>query len=161
MATPIHAIEGVALDSTGEMVVGSLGDRTEQVAAHFADPATVYPTLANGIDVVSANTNWVLGNFSTIVAFEAIGTAYHVDTVSVEAISHDAVFEMVLYYGAGDTEFNRVRFTASGGYFGNTRYVSSGLHIPADSQIRAKLASSNGTAQIATIRISLHIRLDV
>ena len=161
MATPIHSIEGVALDSTGEMVAGSLGAGMEAVAAHFADPGSVWPTLANGVDVVSAGDDWTLGNFATIVAAEDIATGFHVDSVNVEAIDQDAVFEMVLYYGAGDTEMNRVRFAAEGGFFGNARYPVNSLHIPGDSQVRAKLASSNGAAFVATIRISLGIRLHV
>ena len=157
MATPIWAIEGVALDSTGEMVDGSLGYEIASLFAHETSAESVWPTLANGIDVVSAAVNWQLGNFATIVAANDIATSFHVVNVNIEAIDVNAVFCLVLYSGDGDVEIGRLRFAAVGGFFGNTRYRFSSPLIAANSRIRAKLASSNGGGAIATVRISLGI----
>jgi hypothetical protein len=156
MGTPIWAIEGVALDSTGDMVDDSLGDVTQDLLAHISTLIQVYPTLANGVDVVSANADWTLGAFVEVVPAATITSAFHIHAVCVEALDRDAVFEIVLYAGAGDDEVARVRWAQTGGFFGNmVLNVITGVQIAADSRIRAKLASSNGAAQIATARISL------
>jgi hypothetical protein len=156
MATPIWPIEGIALDSTGDMVNGSLGDIALDLLANIDTLIQVYPTLANGIDVVSANADWTLGAFTQIVPASTIGSDFHIHGVIIEALNRDAVFELVLYYGAGDTEVARMRWAQAGGFFGNAFLDTiTGTQIPADSRIRAKFASSNGAAQIATVRISL------
>ena len=156
MPTPIWPIEGIALDSTGDMVADSLGDKVTDLLANIATIVQVYPTLANGIDVVSANTDWVLGAFTEIVPAVTIGSDFHIHGIIVEALDRDAVFELVLYCGAGDTEVARVRWAQTGGFFGNMSLDTiTGVQIPADSRIRAKFASSDGTTLIATVRISL------
>ena len=66
------------------------------------------------------------------------------------------MFELVLYSGAGDAEVARMRWAQTGGFFGNMFLDTiTGVQIAADSRIRAKFASSNGAAQIATARISI------
>jgi hypothetical protein len=160
MATPIWPIEGVALDSTGDMVAGdmvagSLTDSINDMRLHSLSRGLVYPTLAAGATVVSANTDWVLGALATVVPANTITTEFHVHDVSIESCDRDAVFEIVLYYGGGDTEFSRKRFAISGGFFGNVQIPMTCLKVPANSRVRAALASSNGTAQIATITMSI------
>ena len=151
--TEIWAIEGKAL---GIPVDGSLGDLVTDLAANINTIVAVYPTLANGIDVISANTDWVLGNVTEIVPATTIGSDFHIHGIIIEALDRDAVFELVMYYGAGDTEVARVRWAQTGGFFGNMSLDTiTGVQIPADARIRAALASSNGTALIATARISL------
>jgi len=155
MATPIWPIEGVAIDSTGDMVTGSLADIINDISLHSQARGLVYPTLAAGATVVSSNTDWVLGALATVVPASTIGVDFHPHDISVESCDRDAVFELVLYYGGGDTEFCRKRFAISGGFFGNVQIPLTSLKIPADSRIRAALASSNGTAQVATITMSI------
>ena len=155
MGTPIWAIEGVALDSTGEMVADSLGDKVTELLAHINAEGQVYPTLAAGATIVSSNTDWVLGAVTEVVPINTITTIFHVHDVSIESCDRDAVFELVLYYGAGDTEFSRKRFAISGGFFGNVQIPMTGVKVPANSRVRAALASSNGTALVATITMSI------
>jgi hypothetical protein len=156
MGTPIWAIEGVALDSTSDMVDNSLGDKVTDLLSSVSTLIQVYPTLANGVDVISANADWTLGAFTEIVPALAIANDFHIHGIIIEALNRDAVFEMVLYSGAGDTEVARVRWSQAGGFFGNAFLDTiTGVQIAGDSRIRAKFASSNGAAQIATVRISL------
>lgn len=155
MASPIWPIEEIALDSTGDMVAGSLGDMVDHLYDHLTTTEKVYPTLAAGVDVVTANADWTLGVFSQVVPASTIGTDFHVIDVCIENCNQNAVFEVVLYAGAGDTEVGRIRFAAVGGFWGNARYSIDTDQIDADSRIRAKAASSDGAANQATITISV------
>jgi hypothetical protein len=156
MTTPIWPIEGVSL---GSPISGSLGDRVASVYASINTLVQVYPTLAVGAEVVSANTDWVLGAFSEIVPVNTIASDFHIHGINIEACDKDAVFELVLYAGAGDEEVARTRFAIVGGFFGNIIGLIVGEKIDANSRIRAKLASSDGTANVATISISIRYAL--
>ena len=131
------------------------------LVAHIHEPGLVYPTEAAGIPVISANTNWGLGNLSTIVAAGAIVTDYRLHAVTIEAADHDAVYEQVIYQGAGDVEEARVRFAVVGGFFGNSYYVLTGPLVPGGARLRAAVASSDGLAHIATVTISVAYHLVV
>ena len=152
--TPIWPIEGVAINSAGDMVVGSLADRVMKIGAYFTEEARVYPSLVAGIPIISANADWTLGAVTEIVPVNTITVPYYIHAVVLESCSKNAVFELVMYQSAGDTEFARIRFAVSGGFFGNF-YVLSGPLVPANARIRAALACSTGTAAAATITMSL------
>jgi len=154
MGTPIWSIEGVAVDSTGEMVDDSLGAMVKHIENHFTNPEKVYPTLANGADLVSG-ADWVLGAFTTVVAGTTITEDFHIIDVAIEACDKNAVMEVVLYAGDPDVEIARFRFAVVGGFWGNSRYSVDTSLIAANSRIRAKVASSDGTANEATVRISI------
>ena len=115
----------------------------------------VYPTLAAGAAIVSANANWAYGNYAVIVPAGIITGGYHVLAISIESCNRNAVFELQLYQGAADDVVTTVRFAVVGGFFGNQVYVIGSAEIVAGAQIRARLASSNGLAEIATITLSL------
>jgi hypothetical protein len=115
----------------------------------------VYPTLANGATVVSANVDWTFGAYATVVPAATIASDFHVLGLVIEACDRDAVFQLELYRGAGDDLITAIRFAVQGGFFGNQVYIVGSEHIDANDRIRARLASSNGTAQIATIALSI------
>jgi hypothetical protein len=77
----------------------------------------VYPTLAAGATVVSANADWTYGAYATVVPASTILSDYH--------------------------------------FFGNAVYVIGSAHIAANARVRARLASSNGAAAVATSTISI------
>lgn len=155
MGTPIWQIEGVELDSTGEMVQDSLGDKVTDLLSHINARGEVYPTLAGGATVVSANANWTLGAFATIVPADTITSVFHIHAISIESCDRDAVFELVLYAGDPDVQIAHTRFAITGGFFGNIQDRITAEKVAANTRIRAKLASSNGAAQIATITMSI------
>lgn len=155
MVTPIWPIEGVALDSTGDMVQDSLADVARELLFHFNATGQVYPTLATGATVVSAAVNWTLGTLATVVPANEITTIFHVHDISIESCNRDAVFELVLYAGADDVEISRKRFAITGGFFGNVQIPMTSVKVAANSRIRAALASSNGGAQVATVTMSI------
>ena len=115
----------------------------------------VYPSLAAGATVVSANANWAYGAYATVIPINTITNAFHVVAVSIESCDRNAVFQLELYKGAADDIITAVRFAVEGGFFGNQLYVLGSEEIEANSLVRARLASSNGLALIATIAISV------
>ncbi len=159
MATPIWPIEGIALDSTGEMVSGSLGDMVNRMAEGRFTETLVYPSLAAGATVVSANSDWGLGAYATVVAASTIGSAYQVTAVSIESCDKNAVFQLELYQGGDDDLIATMRFAVAGGFFGNSVYRFGSELVPANARIRARLASSDGLANQATITMSIRYHL--
>lgn len=147
-------VEGKALDGT-TAVSGSLAD----VVLHLYDQNTtetlVYPDLANGASVISANTDWGLGALATVVAASTITSAFQVLGVCIESCDKNAVFQLELYQGDGDTQFATVRFSVVGGVLGNQTHTFTSEPIAANARIRAALASSDGLANQATITISI------
>jgi hypothetical protein len=133
----------------------SLYSRVDEIFDSQVSERKVYPTLAAGATLVSANANWVFGAYATVVPANVITSDFHVLGLSIESCDRDAVFEMALYQGAGDDIITSVRFAIQGGFFGNQVYIVGSEHIAANSQVRGRLASSNGLAQIATITMSV------
>lgn len=153
--SPIYYLEEVALNSTGDMVQDSLADKATDLLAHINAESHCYPTMASGATVVSANADWTLGAFAEIVPVNTITSVFHIHAVSIESCDRDAVFELELYAGAGNDMIGQTRFAISGGFFGNIQDRITCVKVAANSRIQAKLASSNGAAQIATITMSI------
>lgn len=118
----------------------------------------VYPTLAAGVTVASANTDWTLGTVTEVIPAATVTTAYHVSLVSIESCDENAVFELALYHGAANTLMSTVRFAVAGGFFGNQLYEVPSVKIPANDRLAMALASSNGTAAVGTITVSVIYR---
>lgn len=133
----------------------SLMGKITQLLEHVHTPSKVYPTLADGVQVDTDAAAWTLGAFTAIVPASTITDDFDIHHISIENISADGVYELVLYYGATDIECGRVRFT-------RTVLTEAVLNIPmrtnlipANSQIRAKLASNSGNDD-ATISVFYH-----
>lgn len=126
------------------------------IEEHVHKESKVYPTLAAGVTITSSATAWVLGSFATIVAASTITSDFDIHHISIESISANGVYELVLYYGAGDTECGRVRFTKNANQDGTMNVPMMTPIIPANSQIRAKLASNNAVADTSDISIFYH-----
>jgi hypothetical protein len=109
--------------------------------------------------VASANADWTLGTITEVVPANTITTTYHVSLVSVESCDENAVFELALYHGAANTLMSTIRFAVNGGFFGNQLYLVPSVKVPANSKLSAALASSNGTAAVGTITMSVVYRL--
>jgi hypothetical protein len=126
-----------------------------ELSYHWETERRVYPTLTTGAAVVSANTDWVYGAYGVVVPINTITSNFTIVAVSIEACNRDAVFQLGLYKGAADDLITACRFAVSGGFFGNQFYFLGSEEIEANSQVRARVASSNGTAQIATLAVSV------
>lgn len=146
-------------DVIGNKTDTNLGDslyaRVDELYDSLQEERFVYPSLAAGATVVSANADWTYGAYAQIVPAATITNPFHVTIVSIESCDRDAVFQLELYAGAGDTVISAIRFAINGGFFGNQVYVIGSAEVAANDRVRARLASSNGTAQIATITVSI------
>lgn len=136
---------------TGDSLYANL----KEVLEHIHTASKVYPTLADGVQIDTDAAVWTLGAFATIVPADTITNDFDIHHISIEDISADSVYELVLYCGPTDTECGRVRFT-------RTTLTEAVLNIPmltpiipANSRIRAKLASSTGNDD-ASITIFYH-----
>lgn len=112
----------------------------------------VYPTLAAAVTVAGAAGAQTLGAFVQIVAAAAITTDCYVDTVYITAVSAPQLGELVLYHGAGQTEFARIIVDATGAY-----KLSVFKTIPANDKIEAKYASTAGGAQTVDVKLGYHL----
>jgi hypothetical protein len=146
-------------DVIGNKTDTHLGDslyaRIDELYDNFQAERFVYPTLAAGATIVSANADWVYGAYAEIIPAATVVTDVHVAIVSIESCDRNAVFQLELYAGAGDTVISAVRFAVEGGFFGNQVYAIGSAEVAANDRVRARLASSNGLAQIATITVSV------
>ena len=122
---------------------------------YFGLEKKVYPTLAAGATVVSSTANWTYGAYAVIVPANTITNAFRVDALSISSCNRDAVFQLELYQGAGDDIITAIRFAVEGGFFGNQVYIIGSEIVAANSQIRARVASSNGAGAVATLRVSI------
>jgi hypothetical protein len=133
----------------------SIYSRLDELYDSNQSERKVYPTLAVGATVVSANADWTYGVYATVVPINTIANDFHILGLSIEGCNRNATFQLELYKGAADDLITAVRFNVTGGFFGNQVYIIGSEHVEANSQIRARLASSNGAAEIATITMSI------
>ena len=133
---------------------------TDTVAAnylyhHVLTESRVYPTLAAGATVVSAAANWTYGAYAVIIPAATITSRFHIHHFVIESCNQNDVFQLQIYKGAADDVVSTIRFALAGGFWGNMVYVVSSELCDANSQVRARLACSNGLAAQATITMSI------
>ena len=135
----------------------SLSGHAHNTNDHFHRPSLLWPTLAPAILITSKNIAWTLGdNFATIVAADDITEPFDIHWIHFDAISAQGAYEVHLYYGAGDIEIARIPFVKAAQQDGLYSTQSMTPIIPANSQVRAKLASDNAAADTANIKIRYH-----
>ena len=150
-------------------VIGSKLDRTynggtsifaevHTLGDHAHNRSRVWPTLANGITVASGAGAWALG--AAFVEVMPAGTAaghFDVHFINVEDMDTVGVYELVLYHGAADDEYCRIRFSSSAVKDnGDGLPTISGVIAPTE-RIRAKVAHSAGGAAECVISIEYHV----
>lgn len=133
----------------------SIYSRLDEVYDNLNLERKVYPTLAAGATVVSAAADWTLGAYAEVVPASTVTNNFHVLNVSIESMDKNAVFQLELYKGAGDDLITSVRFAVVGGFWGNSVYMVGAEEVEANARIRARLASSDGSANQATATISI------
>lgn len=150
-------IQALNIDEPAVRTEGSPYDKLHHIEEHNHSPSLCYPTLVDGVPVTAgaAGPPWVLGAFTEIVPALAIGDEFDIHFISIEDLDDVTVYELHLYYGAGDTFCGSVRFTKTANLEGTQNVNFMTPLIPADSRIRAKLASDAG-GSIATISIMYH-----
>jgi hypothetical protein len=145
-------------NKTDTHVGNSLYSHAETIDDHVHSASKVYPTLADGVTVTAttAGTTWTLGALVEIVPASTITVDFDIHHVSIEALSANSVYELVLYAGAGDTEIGRVRFTKNAVMDGTMNIPMQTPIIAANSRIRAAIATTNDNGETADISLFYH-----
>lgn len=162
IGSQVHNVETnvIAVLNTAEPGVrtsSSPYDILHIVEEHQHSPAKVWPTGAAGVTLTCGDAAaWTLGAFVEVVPASSIGDDFDIHFVSIEGVSVEATFELVLY--AVEVEIGRIRFTTVG--------VANNVTLPtlpiqgtiqaADTQIKAKIMSNSGNADTATISVYYH-----
>ena len=126
---------------------------------HIHGVSGVSPSLAAAIPVEATTGvgHWTLGAFSNdIIAANQIASPFDIHFIVIESMNTTTTYELVLYYGAGDTEAGRMRFVREAA---TTRSVSEPFMtpmIPANSRVRAKVATPDDNGEIITISVRYH-----
>lgn len=124
---------------------------------HIHQPALCYPSLADGIQVNTSATTWVLGAFTELIPANAINHAFDIHYITFEGASATGVYEMHLYAGevGEEVEIARIRTVREGAQSGTADVP---IQIPvqaANKRISAKLAS-NGANRNVTVSVFYH-----
>lgn len=117
----------------------------------------IYPILAEGILVTSHLDAWVLGSYVTIIPANTINDDFHIHHICICSTSTEGVYYELRFYRKTE-RLAIVNFTKTekkDDILGLDVYMP---HCEANSQIRAKLASSSA-AQQDTTRISVWYHL--
>ena len=135
----------------------TLFGRHQQEIEHIHSAQKVYPTLADGVTLATAAGDWALGTITEIVPINTITAEYDIHEICVEDVdTKDKTYELVLYYGGGDTECGRTRFSSSTNKGGVPNGDFQDVLIPANSRIRGQLAIEDGGSKTAKISLRYH-----
>lgn len=135
----------------------TLFGRHQQVISHIHSCQHVYPTLADGVSLTTAAGDWGLGTITEIVPINTITNEFDIHEVHIEDVNtQDKTYELVLYYGADDTESGRTRFAATSNKGGVPAVAMQTVLIPANSRIRAQLAIEDGGSKTAKVSLRYH-----
>jgi hypothetical protein len=133
----------------------TLAGRLHSSEEHMHSASKCYPTLADAPVVTAEAADWGVGGaLVQIIPASTIGNKFDIHYINVESVSAARSYEMILYYGAGDTECGRIRFTKSAGLDPVLDKAIQTPIIPANSRVQARLASGGVVAD--TVSITLH-----
>lgn len=123
---------------------------------HIHSVQQVSPSGAAGVAVTSAGGAWALGNFSNdIIAPSFVALPFDIHWVSIAGESANAEYELVLYYGAADTECARLVFTRTNPTLRSSQLYCQSPILPAGSRVRAKLMDSVGGSS-CNVKVMYH-----
>jgi len=136
----------------------SIFGKSDALFDHAHSHQKVIPTLANGVTVTGGVAAWALGAFAIIVPTNVITKPFDIHHVHVAAYNANDTFELVLYAGAdaSEVEVGRIRFTRTTNVGATPHLPMMTSVIPANTQIKAKIASQLGTSNTAVISLMYH-----
>ncbi len=126
----------------------------EHLINHSHAEQKIYPILANPITVTSSAAGWTLGNFTEIVPVDTIDAIVHLHYAVISAISANDDYVLSLYNVT--TLIGTVAFVKSAGGEPSVAIPIQAPHVPANTQIQAKLACKSTNARTVDIKIVYH-----
>lgn len=138
----------------------SLYSKSYLVEKHLHGTGMIYPSLANGVTLTAVNdaSNWSLGALTEIVPVNTITTPYDLHQVFIESASTDTNYQINFYYGASDTYATAYYCTRDS--VGALTFITNALTIcpiiPANSRLRARVATPNNNGETITLKVFYH-----
>lgn len=131
----------------------------ETALDHVHNQARVYPTQAAGVTVAAAGAAWTLTNNFTnqVVPASTITSDFDIHYISIENLSANAVYELVLYNMTDGIEIGRCRFTKNAAQDGTMNVPMQTPIQDGNDKIGARLASSTAVEDTVTFSIFYHI----
>jgi hypothetical protein len=155
-ATTSQVVSALNTAEPAAIVADSPYEKLHLADEHIHTEANVYPTLAAGVTVTCGTPAWTLGTIVEVVPASTITSMYDIHHLCIEALSANAVYEIVLYQGAGDTEIGRVRVVKNAIQDGTMNIPIITPIVPANARIRAEVASDSGNADTVTLSLMYH-----
>jgi len=125
------------------------------VTDSFRNAQKVYPTLVNGVSILTSSNTWVLGSFIEIVPVNRIITNFSITYINISTVSAIGTYELVLYAGnlGSEIEIGRCRFTRATNTYNIAPIPMKTPLIIANTRISGKIASNVSGVQtvVATL----------
>lgn len=151
-------IRDVAGNKTDDEGGDSLYSKAHIQDMHTHAPMWVYPSMADGVLITGALAAWTLGNFAVIIPANTKASIFDIHQIEVEAYNANDLFEIVLYAGAdgAEVEIARKRIKRLTNVGASPSVFIQTPRLPANTQIKAKVATQNGTLNTITISVAGH-----
>lgn len=142
------------------MTIPSDGILSRNTLERLIGTGFVRPNLANGLPILSDNTNWGQGPLTQLIAASDITTDFALYGLYTSAVDQNGEFQLDLYCGAGDVYIGSTVFSLELGieakFVPLVVGVGYGQGIPASSRVRGRLSYSFGAAiGVATLFVKL------
>ena len=123
---------------------------------HSHSTQMVYPSLSNGIVLITGASPWAVGALTEIIPAGFIPNDFDISEVIVEDVdTADKTYEIFLYAGDSDELVGCTRFASEANKGGVPKDMQTKI-IPAGSRIRAALAIENGGSKSTKISLRYH-----
>jgi len=127
---------------------------SEQTVQAVRTARYVYPTLADGVTLQTADGDWELGGMTVVVPPDTIDKDFRIKAIVIEQCNRpNKTHEIVLYAGEKEVEISRRRFVVDSSSQGVVPVDIDTHQIPADTCIKARLAVQGSGEKIATISL--------
>lgn len=133
-------------------------DRIHIISEHIHAVQYVYPNLASAVTLTATNdaTTWTLGTLVEVVPASTITSVFDIHYIDVSSASANTTYQIRLYYGAGDTECANAVFVKTSNFDPVVPTSIMTPLIPANSRIRAAVATPDDNGETIDMRIVYH-----
>ena len=118
---------------------------TELAQDHIHSAQLVAPSGAPPVTIASGVGAWTLGGFSAdIIGAGIVAALFDIHWAIISTPSANGDYEIVLYYGAADTECARMKFTRSNVFVSSVTLPVQTIILPVNSRVRAAMMDDAG-----------------
>lgn len=145
-------------NKTDDELGNSLLSKAYISETHVHSVSEVYPpfSVSPAINVISSAAAYAHGALTQIIPINTIAASFDIHWINIHVISATGVYELKLYYGAADTLAATVQFAKTAVMDSTKEHQCMTLVIPANSVVKASLASSNAAADTVDITLQFH-----